>query len=81
MRGCGWTLRKARAGGTSTRGRHNGTRLGSAVVPQNQFIDVVVVVGCGCLTIAALDKSGAGECGLLPGTPNVTWSGLGFFWL
>ena len=81
MRGCGWTLRKARTGGTSTRGRHSGTRLGSAEVPQNQFIDVVVVVACGCLSLASLDKSGGGGWGLLPGTPNVIWSGLAFFWL
>ena len=43
MRGCGWTLRKARTVGTSTRRRHSGTRLGSAEVPQIQFIDFVVV--------------------------------------
>ena len=81
MRGCVWTLRGVRTDRTWTRGTPSGTRLGSAEVPQIQFIDFVVVVGCGCLLLAALDKSGAGECGLLPGTPNVIRSGLAFFWL
>ena len=43
MRGCVWTLRAARTGRTWTRGTHSGTRLGSAEVPQIQFIDFVGV--------------------------------------
>ena len=66
-----------------TRSTPSGTRLGSAEVPQIQFIiDLVVVVAeCGCFLLAALDKSGAGECSLLLGTPNVIWCGLAIFWL
>ena len=43
LRGCVWTLRGVRFGRTWTLGTHSGARPGSTEVPQNQFIDFVVV--------------------------------------
>ena len=43
MRGCVWTLRGVRIGGTWTLGTHCGACPGSTEVPRIQFIDFVVV--------------------------------------
>ena len=42
MRGCVWTLRGVRFGGTWTLGTGSGARPGSTEVPQIHFIDFVV---------------------------------------
>ena len=43
MRGCVWTLRGVRFGGTWTLGTNSGARHGNTEVPQIQFIDYVVL--------------------------------------